>query len=105
MLDLTDSSNARKTITNKKTIKKRKEPDRDARDVSGDPRKAPSCLRSDISQVGQLLCCVRRKKRPEDRVETAFRRLDINGDGFIDLTEFQKVIKKIFLIHENTYNS
>ena len=34
LLDLTDSSNARKTITNKKTIKKRKEPDRDARDVS-----------------------------------------------------------------------
>ena len=101
MLDLTDSSNARKTITNKKTIKKRKEPDRDARDVSSLVKtKSPDgpSLSSHIFQVGQLLCCVRRKKRPEkqDRVETAFRRLDINGDGFIDLTEFQKVKRKSY---------
>ena len=43
----------------------------------------------------QLLCCLSRRKRPErdgkDRVEIAFRRLDINGDGYIDWTEFQKV--------------
>ena len=55
------------------------------------------CSGSPLSsvQAGQLLCCLSRKKKPEregtDRVEIAFRRLDINGDGYIDRTEFQKV--------------
>ena len=42
-----------------------------------------------------LLCCVKKNKKPKtenvDRVERAFRRLDINNDGYIDWEEFKKV--------------
>ena len=88
LLDLTDTSNARKTINNKKKIKKKK--DRERKDV-GSVSNLSHRLTSNF-QTGPLLCCLARKKKPErDRVETAFRKLDINGDGYVDWNEFQKV--------------
>ena len=88
LLDLTDTSNARKTINNKKKIKKKK--DRERKDVGSVSNLSHRLMLN--FQTGPLLCCLARKKKPErDRVETAFRKLDINGDGYVDWNEFQKV--------------
>ena len=65
------------------------------------------CMQVVFIQHGQsgggLLCCC---KKPvvipeEDRVELAFRRIDLNNDGFITWDEFVQVIicqllKKVF---------
>ena len=42
----------------------------------------------------------RKDQRPEkvDKIEAAFRKLDINNDGFIDWSEFKKVYLKSNLL-------
>ena len=41
---------------------------------------------------GFLCCCAKVTPDAEDRVELAFRRIDLNNDGFITWEEFVQVI-------------
>jgi len=86
LLDLTDTSNARKTVNTKSVQQKR-------------PSVARRKKIDNSKDDGGLLCCVKKRKRPKiiefDRVESAFRRLDINNDGVLDWNEFKKVTKDL----------
>ena len=45
-----------------------------------------------------LLCCLGKKKSKSlkpDRIEAAFRRLDLNNDGVLDWEEFKKGTKDL----------
>ncbi|XP_023330326.1 uncharacterized protein LOC111702786 [Eurytemora carolleeae] len=63
-------------------------------------RKAPSTPSKRRSQQGGqgLLCCCggdAEEDKPVDKIETAFRKLDIDGDGFLSWEEFQQLAVKM----------
>ena len=57
------------------------------------------------SSGGLLCCCKKAVVNPdEDRVELAFRRIDLNNDGFITWDEFVKVFLFVLFCFNTIFN-